>query len=187
MKIRCKHKKVGLFRFLSGIQLALIMDEGLRRTGYDFEYTNGFNPRIKVNFSLPVPVGVASISEWFDVSLKEEINEKLFMKNFNSKIQDELQILSVEKLSENSKPVISLIHSYEYKIYCNESAELEKINYYSPEKGKILNFNIEEKQNLKVLTLKATADQENYFNVNKFLNYMDINPILTIKTKTYMG
>ncbi len=187
MKLRCKHKKTGLFRFLSGIQLSLIIDEGLRRTGYNFEYTNGFNPRIKINFSLPVPVGVASVSEWFDVSLKENVDKNIFMETFNSKIQRELQIIDVINLKDNQKPVINAIQSYEYKIFFNSKIDLNDIEDYEPKKGKILDYSISVNNDLTTLYLKATSTQENYFNVGHFINNMNLRPIIVIKTKTHMG
>jgi radical SAM-linked protein len=185
MKLRCKHKKVGLFRYLSGTQLSLIVDEALRRTGYDFEYTKGFNPRIKINFSLPIPVGVASISEWFDVTLKEEVEETLFLKAFNKNIQEELKMIEVKRIDDKEKPVISKIMSYEYKIFSKKPINKEKIHSYESLKGEILKYSIKE-DSLFVLTMETTASQQNYFNIGNFVREINIEPITIIKTKTHM-
>ncbi len=187
MKIRCQHKKVGLFRFLSGIQLSLIVDEALRRTGFAFEYTKGFNPRIKINFSLPAPVGVASVAELFDVSLKDTVGIETFIKVFNANIQKELMIKNAEILSSNSKPVINSINSYEYKIYFRDAVPEKEVANYKSTKGRILEWSIMERNNLKILSLTATAKQENYFNIGNFIKNLNTEPIIVIKTKTYMG
>ncbi len=186
MKLRCKHKKVGLFRYLSGTQLSLIVDEALRRTGYEFEYTKGFNPRIKINFSLPIPVGVASVSEWFDVTLKEDIQESTFLKSFNKNIQEELKMIDVRKIDDREKPVISKIVSYEYKIFLKNPINKEKIQNYRPPKGEILKYEIKDNL-LCVLTMETSASQQNYFNIGNFVREVNIEPIVMLKTKTHMG
>ena len=45
------------------------MIRALRRAGIRVKYTEGFNPKPKITFGPPIPLGVESAAEYADVTL----------------------------------------------------------------------------------------------------------------------
>ncbi len=58
-----KFSKTGPLRFVGHLDLARAVDRMVRRAGIPVAYTEGFNPRAKIAFAAPLPVGAASTSE----------------------------------------------------------------------------------------------------------------------------
>ena len=59
----------------------------LNRSGFDLDYTNGFNPTPKISFSSALGLFIESECEFFDFCIFDDINEtdikNLLLKNAN--------------------------------------------------------------------------------------------------------
>ncbi len=73
-RIRITHGKYGALRFVGHLDLALTWERVLRRAEIPLEYTQGFNPRPRLQFAAALPVGVTSESEFLDVWLTERLD-----------------------------------------------------------------------------------------------------------------
>ena len=63
---RVRYAKRGFLRYLGHLDLVRAIEFMLRRSGQAVRYTEGFNPRMKLHFSPPLPLAVESEAEYFD-------------------------------------------------------------------------------------------------------------------------
>jgi len=68
-RIRITFGKLDAMRFIGHLDLAKTWERVLRRARVPVEYTQGFNPRPRLQFAAALPVGVSSESEVLDVWL----------------------------------------------------------------------------------------------------------------------
>ena len=77
MKYRIKFTKVGKVRFVGHLDLLKLFQRAIKRAGIPVAYSNGFNPHQLIGFAIPLPLGMASVGEYVDVELKEEVSEDI--------------------------------------------------------------------------------------------------------------
>ena len=82
--IRIVFRKTGYLRYISHLDLQRTMQRALTRAQIPLWYTEGFNPHPYLCFASPLPVGVNSVTEMFDIKpdpenrmAVEEIKERL--------------------------------------------------------------------------------------------------------------
>lgn len=62
--------------WLAHLDVMHAFERGLRRAGIELKYTQGYNPRPRLVFALPLGVGVEATAEIVDVYLAEEVSEE---------------------------------------------------------------------------------------------------------------
>ncbi|MFO8062903.1 MAG: TIGR03960 family B12-binding radical SAM protein [bacterium] len=60
------------YKYLSHLSMIDLISAGLRRSGLDFLYTSGYNPKIKMHYGPPKPVGVYSRMEVMEAFLQSK-------------------------------------------------------------------------------------------------------------------
>jgi radical SAM-linked protein len=73
-RVRVTFGKFGALRFVGHLDLAKTWERVLRRAQVPLEYTQGFNPRPRMQFAAALPVGVTSESEYLDIWLTERLD-----------------------------------------------------------------------------------------------------------------
>ncbi len=58
-------RKIDEAKYLSQIELQSVLDKILRRANVPVSFSGGFHPRPRISFGRALPVGVASMQEWF--------------------------------------------------------------------------------------------------------------------------
>lgn len=95
MQIRAKFYKIGSLQYISHLDLMRTMTRNLTRTGIPAWYSQGFNPRLKITFSLPLSIGTQSECEFFDIKLTEDMPLDEVKRRINETLTDEMQIVDV--------------------------------------------------------------------------------------------
>ena len=78
-----KYQKTGDATFISHIDTLRYLTRAMRRTGYDVEYSKGFNPHMMLNLSAPLAMGVASLAEYVTIGIND-IAPQEFLAKYNS-------------------------------------------------------------------------------------------------------
>lgn len=94
--LRLRFSKTGSLQFISHLDLMRTMTRLLIRSGLKMWYSEGFNPRPKLVFALPLSVGAESVCELLDVRAYGEID------------YDDL----IRCLNESSTPELKFIEAY---------------------------------------------------------------------------
>lgn len=95
MPIRAKFYKVGSLQYISHLDLVRTMTRNLTRAGIPAWYSQGFNPRLKITFSLPLSIGTQSECEFFDIRLVEDMPLDEVKRRINETLTDEMRIVDV--------------------------------------------------------------------------------------------
>ncbi len=97
MPIRAKFYKIGSLQYISHLDLVRTMTRNIIRAGIPAWYSQGFNPRLKLTFSLPLSIGTQSECEFFDIRLTEDMSLEEVMSRINSTLTEEMKVTAVYK------------------------------------------------------------------------------------------
>lgn len=92
-KIRVMFSKTGSLKFISHLDLNRTVKSAFLRSRLPIWYTQGFNPHPKTVFSLPLSVGTASLSEFMDFRVTEELTGEQICNRLNEVFPDGLRAL----------------------------------------------------------------------------------------------
>jgi len=93
--IRAKFFKVGSLQYISHLDLMRTITRILVRTGIPAWYSQGYNPRLKLTFALPLSIGTQSECEYFDIRLTEEMPFDEVRRRLNEAMTEEMQVIEV--------------------------------------------------------------------------------------------
>lgn len=83
-KVRVKFSKTGSLKFISHLDLNRTVKSAFIRSKLPIWYTQGFNPHPKTVFSLPLSVGTASLCEFMDFKMTEEMSGDAICERLNA-------------------------------------------------------------------------------------------------------
>ena len=96
--IRFKFCKMAEYKFLSHLDILRLMTRALSRSGIIVKYDKGFNPRPKISFSNPIPLGVESLAEYCDLVLEDDTSANDFTSKVNLKLPEQVKIISAKRV-----------------------------------------------------------------------------------------
>jgi len=131
VRIRVEFSKIGRLKYLSHLELVTMLQRALRRAGFPLEYSKGFHPSPKMSFGPPLGVGVAGLSEYFDMEVTppfDLINNKT---KLNSMLPEGILIKDMSAVNAKAESLNSFITRYEYEVKCDDAAV---INVFLSEK-----------------------------------------------------
>ena len=100
-KIRVKFSKTGSLKFISHLDLNRTVKSAFLRSKLPIWYTKGFNPHPKTVFSVPLSVGTASLCEFMDFKITDEVSGDVICATLNSVFPDGLR--AIEAYEPTSK------------------------------------------------------------------------------------
>jgi radical SAM-linked protein len=114
--VRIKYCKDGPIKYISHLNLAQVFTRTLRRAGIPVVISNGFNPRFRVSFGPPLPLGISSTSEYLDIRIKEEIKVEELIKRLNLELPQGLKILQAKIIPSSADSLAKVIDRASYVI-----------------------------------------------------------------------
>ncbi len=116
--IRFRFSKLKELKYLSHLDIINILSRALARSKIKVKYTQGFNPKLIMALSNPIPLGVESYGEYCDIELEDDIEVNEFIKKFNSNLPIKLIVNSAVKLYKKPPSLMSQIDLllYDFKI-----------------------------------------------------------------------
>ena len=182
--VRVKYKKDGPIRYISHLNLVQVFTRSLRRANIPAAISCGFNPRFRISFGPPLPLGIRSISEYLDIRLEKAIINKEMMDKLNQVLPLGLEVLQVRTIPSNSESLVNSIDAAFYLITfklnnnhplsLNNEKQDDKLNKTEGKIGK----NIKDFLNLEKIIIEKHS--------KKGIKQVDIRPsILDISIKKY--
>ncbi len=95
-RVRLVLGKRGRLRFLGHLDLARTVDRALRRTGLEFRFSEGFNPRVRVSFPLALAVGTGSECELAEVQVAAPAGPGEVARALGAELPADLPVLAAE-------------------------------------------------------------------------------------------
>ena len=93
---RITFSKTGSLSFISHLDFNHSFIRILKRAGLPLRYSEGFNPRPKIVFGLPLSVGMEGLNELVDISLTEELSNEEVEKRLKDAMPPDITVKSVE-------------------------------------------------------------------------------------------
>lgn len=152
--IRFKFYKRAEYKFLSHLDMVRLITRALSRSGIIVKHDKGFNPKPKISFSNPIPLGVESLAEYCDLVLEDDTSANDFTSKVNLQLPEQVKIISAKRVFYKVPSLMADIDLilYIFKIYIARSTFGE--NFMAV--------------NEKVIKLKERIEGENDFSKSIF-------------------
>jgi radical SAM-linked protein len=112
-KVRIRFSKTGNLRFISHHDLMRCFERMLRRAALPFHSSQGFNPRPRLVFALPLPLGMIGMREAVELELDEQVSPREVFHRLTTASPVGLQILGVEPVDPHSS---ARVHHVTYRV-----------------------------------------------------------------------
>jgi len=139
------------------------MIRAFRRTELEIKYSQGYNPKPKIGFSPPTPLGVESMAEYADVLLDGAIDASVLKKNLNLELKPQMLILETKTITEKTENLMNAtaIVQYGFELYMKSSGNKDILErfYKGLKEDLIVNSNFSRSIfDLKIAPIKETSD-----------------------------
>ena len=151
--VRIKFSKTGSLKFISHLDLMRTMKSAMIRAKIPVLYSEGYNPRPKMVFTMPLSIGTESFCEVLDIKITEPMDFELIKERLTNSLPNELRIRNVYTPINK----ISDIGYAQYRITFDEEIDIEKITHPLVKNYSYLDRN---------LFVLLSADSNNYLNPN---------------------
>lgn len=94
-EIRLKFSKTGQAKYISHLDTNRVFSRAFARAKLNLWYTQGFNPKAYMSFSLPLSLGVESLCENVDIRILDNISNDEIKKRLNDSLPAGIRIVSV--------------------------------------------------------------------------------------------
>ena len=120
--IRVLFEKTGKLQYISHLDLLRTMQTALRRAKVKMMYSEGFNPHMKINFALPLSIGIESVYEFMDIKTDGGVKCEDVKENLGKNLPADMKIIDVYEAESK----FTDIKYAEYTMYLDYGDESEK-------------------------------------------------------------
>lgn len=106
-KKRLKFSKLNMAKYISHLDLLRCFTRSIMRADLPVKYSQGFNPHQKITFSLPLSIGVTSVSEFVDIDFEDGTSNNEIMDKLNQNLPPDMKILAVYDPKMSANDIIS--------------------------------------------------------------------------------
>ena len=116
IKIRLKYEKGDEIKYISHLDMLKLFERASRRCELPIAYTEGFNPRPRLVFGNPLPVGVTSESEFVDIYLTEDMKPEELRDKLNEVMPKGARIIEGRVLGDREDNIMKSVTKSEYVV-----------------------------------------------------------------------
>ena len=116
MRLRIKFSKTEAMRYTSHLDLHRTWERSIRRAGLPLSYSQGFNPRPKLNLAAALPLGFTSNSEFIEIWLDKEIPITSIYDHLKQSVPPGIEIIHIGAVDSKSKKIPNLVYQADYQI-----------------------------------------------------------------------
>ena len=96
-----KYRKTDAARWLSHLDLTRALERAIRRAKLPLAYSEGFNPRLRMSFGPPLPLGASSDAELLLLRLVEPLTAAEIKDRLSEQLPRGIEIVEVRSMAEN--------------------------------------------------------------------------------------
>ena len=96
-EIRIRFFKTGRAKYISHLDLVRFFGRAFKRAGIPLWYTEGFNPRPYMNFSMPLTLGAEGLNEAVDIRLIEDMDFDEIIRRMREVMPENIGISSISE------------------------------------------------------------------------------------------
>lgn len=125
-EVRLRFSKTGQAKYISHLDTNRVFSRAFARAKINLWYTQGFNPRPYMSFSLPLSLGVESYCENVDIRIIDELTDEEIKVRVNDALPLGIRIIDVYDDFMDCHDIVYSDYVYKFEFKDNELA-LEKI------------------------------------------------------------
>lgn len=125
-EVRLRFSKTGQAKYISHLDTNRVFSRALARAKIKLWYTQGFNPRPYMSFSLPLSLGVESYCENVDLRILDDLTDEEIKERMNNALPLGIRIVDVYEDFMDCHDIVYSDYVYKFEFKDNETA-LEKI------------------------------------------------------------
>jgi len=156
-RLRIKYTRGQEIKYISHLDLMRLWERALRRASIPVAYSEGFNPRPRLSFGLPLAVGITSDAELLDIFLEQRISPYHLTVNISKQLPSGVSVAGVQEIGLKVASLQSQATLAEYTVVVNTDKPREQIqstvqdflkrkhvNWQHKRDGKIKEYDIRE-------------------------------------------
>jgi len=116
MRYRVHFSKTEEMRYTSHLDLQRTWERTIRRAGLPLSYSQGFNPRPKINLGFALPLGITSECELLDIWLDQELADEDVAQALVDSAPPGIKVKDVSLVDLKSPKLPTLIDSACYRV-----------------------------------------------------------------------
>lgn len=124
--VRGKFEKYGRAVFISHLDLFRTMQRAMKRSGIPVWYSQGYNPRIYLNFPLALSLGVESCTEFMDFEIVEQMPYDEMMDSINKVLPEGLHFVEMNAPVSKNKEISLAEYELFLSSHLKTPSELKK-------------------------------------------------------------
>ncbi len=128
--IRIKYSKGEELKFIGHLDLVRVFERAVRRSSVPIAYSQGFNPKMRISYGIPLPLGITSEAEYADFEINGWIKPDNLKEKLNSKLPPALKILEAKIIGTKEGSLMACTEAVEYVAFPAENTNnlKDKIN-----------------------------------------------------------
>jgi radical SAM-linked protein len=138
-KLKITYAKTGPAKYLSHLDWMQVLERALRRTSLPIKYSEGFNPRMRIEYGPPLPIGVDGMEEVLVIEIDGWVNPARIREEIAGKFPEGIEILKIEIANPKAASLDSSAQASEFIFELN-GADAAKLTPEIPahlQQGKI--------------------------------------------------
>ncbi len=125
-EVRLRFSKTGQAKYISHLDTNRVFSRALARAKINLWYTQGFNPRPYMSFSLPLSLGVESYCENVDLRILDDLTDEEIKERMDNALPLGIRIVDVYENFMDCHDIVYSDYVYKFEFKDNETA-LKKI------------------------------------------------------------
>lgn len=111
--------------YVSVLELGKIWERSLRRAGIPLKYSQGYNPRPKLHFAAPLPVGCGCEADLLDVWLESPLTPEALLTALTGVTPPDLSVSDIRRVPEDEAALSERLSAAEYRVWLRDVAPEE--------------------------------------------------------------
>ncbi|MCD7873236.1 MAG: TIGR03936 family radical SAM-associated protein [Clostridiales bacterium] len=121
-EVRLIFSKTGRCKYISHLDINRCMSRAISRAEIPIWYTEGYNPRPYMSFSLPLSLGVESLCESVDIRLVKDISNDEIKSRMNQMLPPDIRIIDVLNNFRDCREIAFSDYVFKFEFKDNISA-----------------------------------------------------------------
>lgn len=115
-RVRVTFATAGPLAYVSVLDLGRLWERAVRRAGMPLRYSQGFNPRPKMQFAAPLPTGCGGDAEWLDLWLTEPLEPAAINAALEGQLPPAMRLVNVELVPEDAPALSEQLAAATYRV-----------------------------------------------------------------------
>lgn len=126
-RLRITFAKKSQIKYISHLDLVLVWERALRRAQIPLAYSQGFNPRPKIQVASGLPLGTTGSAEILDIIVTQPVDPAVALERIRATLPTGLAVRSIEEVPLRTLTLQPLLRQAEYRVTVETDRPAEEL------------------------------------------------------------